>query len=1665
MKSSIKYYCLLSLFNLLISAETGNKPYLENEFLSEIAAHPFSKSIDSLLGKIQVLGSRSVGTDSYTSSGSWIKQYMTDIGYRYLGSQFFNVATPVDSGCSLAIPYGDLLKNIKISPLWPNSVAIPILPGGKITGNLIYAGSGSIEDFDGSKINRGQTIVLMDYNSKDNWKIAANLGAAAVVYLPQHDASYQENLYKYAEIPLQFPRYYLDNKSVRSHLLELAKNQSSVTIFSNVKWENAKAENILFFLPSSNQKEKETILLHISYDAGSILIGSAHGGQTAFNLAGSFPVLDFLASSDQLIREHNILVFFNGCRVIGNTGGKLFAELLRDQRGRKISELKEKIGKGESLGTRDEWLVKNFPDVVPWVTERSENMYLYLERLNEAKNWLKESMDKDAGEFDYQDPKLPTQLEIVGYYDSYEWLKTILKDYIMERHIESIINTSQLAADYGIDLLNISGDVPKDLENSILKKEFFRQLSKGDEPEEIMKIFRQEKNSVPITSGEFRDYLLSYFDSRHMEIKSNYLMLQGADSIIQTLAGLDINRCIVLDLAKGSTIVSLGYSTGHSSEMFWNIAPLISRELQFISDQANVNLEYNIAQYFDFLDAVTFDESRERKSRIFANGPINLEISQAGISEYRLATGNGADQYILGPGDRLEYDLSDIKEITIQSRTLGLILSVLLFDPDLFVLRSLEYRHRNERVSGIVVKKDIRAGPFPKIPVKNVIVSLEGFFSKAQGSILSNHFSITGTTGMFSFPGLSAEAWKVTVYPKTYTLGAYRLSQDEGMIEVATDQASVGGQSGEYSVNLSQGDVFKRLVVFEGVCIQSYDSIDPTTLLTIPALEPIPAAGRGLDNLFSISDKSDLMVHLLNKNSRAHFISSPSMFLIGPDSESDFMEGFRLQKNLNIDYTSVVAAQNLWSLNEKRIDKLVKRGINNSLLEKLHESSKNDLDTLKILLKNNFYSDAFFRAKNIWGRELRLYPMIRGMVDEAIISVVILLGFIIFCSYFLERILLGSGSANARVIGFMGFFFLGALVLFFLHPAFQLSSSPIIILIAYSLAGFGILTITVILKKYKSVIQEWRIKIGGVHASDVSRKSALMMAFNLGLANMSKRPLRTLLTIITMALLVFSVTTLLSVDRYNDTKWVKISNDVNPSHNGLMLRYHNWLDIPHVSAKIFEEQIPVNFDVAKRNWFQTWQGGYQIGLGQNNYPIKYIKNSTEYVVEYIQGFMPNEIKFSSLPECVIGEWFSGKDDEVILPSNIAQALGITNQMIESGLTPIVNCFNKDYRVIGILDTKLADQTIDISGSHLSHLDYNLSGVNGMVALDENNISKAGTERYLFHYSFEKGLLLPYDVVNNLGGRIKSIVATTVNNKELEDVAQSLMSFLKHSLFITIDDNRYLLKSAESQSITGSHRLIIPILLVVLIMVNTMMNTINERKEEISMLGAIGLSPGHITLLYIAEAAVYGVCGVVFGIFLGLGVGVIFSDADMGLTINYASLANIWIGIFVTIIVLIFTWIPAHFSARSSVPSGASKWDLDRDSEGRMDIILPFNLTDFNGFGVFNFIFEYLGVHKQPTSPDFRCSNLLIDKKDNGTIFIDSSVWIAPYDLGVSQKMRLELKPHKDMALTSVSYNAVMISGDINSWEQANYRFIDLIRKQFLIFRTLTKEQKERYYPN
>ena len=107
----------------------------------------------------------------------------------------------------------------------------------------------------------------------------------------------------------------------------------------------------------------------------------------------------------------------------------------------------------------------------------------------------------------------------------------------------------------------------------------------------------------------------------------------------------------------------------------------------------------------------------------------------------------------------------------------------------------------------------------------------------------------------------------------------------------------------------------------------------------------------------------------------------------------------------------------------------------------------------------------------------------------------------------------------------------------------------------------ALLALNIIFKKYKSVIKQWRIRIGGIHSSDISRSSAFAMAFNLGLTSMAKRPLRTSLIIIMVSLLVFSVNTFISVETYLDTKFVPIRNNAKQKYNGILYRQPNFVSL------------------------------------------------------------------------------------------------------------------------------------------------------------------------------------------------------------------------------------------------------------------------------------------------------------------------------------------------------------------------------------------------------------------------------------------------------------------------------------------------------------------------
>ena len=64
--------------------------------------------------------------------------------------------------------------------------------------------------------------------------------------------------------------------------------------------------------------------------------------------------------------------------------------------------------------------------------------------------------------------------------------------------------------------------------------------------------------------------------------------------------------------------------------------------------------------------------------------------------------------------------------------------------------------------------------------------------------------------------------------------------------------------------------------------------------------------------------------------------------------------------------------------------------------------------------------------------------------------------------------------------------------------------------------------------------------------------------------------------------------------------------------------------------------------------------------------------------------------------------------------------------------------------------------------------------------------------------------------------------------------------------------------------SGVPNIIIPLLISVFIVLNTMISSVYERKGEIAVYTSVGLAPAHVGFLFVAEAMALAVISVVIG---------------------------------------------------------------------------------------------------------------------------------------------------------------------------------------------------------
>jgi hypothetical protein len=1012
----------------------------------------------------------------------------------------------------------------------------------------------------------------------------------------------------------------------------------------------------------------------------------------------------------------------------------------------------------------------------------------------------------------------------------------------------------------------------------------------------------------------------------------------------------------------------------------------------------------------------------------------------------------------------------DLAQLEEQTEFLSALLVELLRDPA--AGKQIDQRKDSfGTVKGRVLAWGKRAYA-PNQPIEGALVRVRTLHHVIMG-VRMDPLALSDADGRFWFDGIEAR----TLYLKPIQLEMFRTDDRTGELNFALDRGPFGVQQYPNEIRMDQLEEELSLVGFPCRPLTLFDTFDPLTLKTLEHLEVLDAASNATPVNFGFSTTASPD----EIETRGYFNSAPSdvervavVFLPADVTAKFTMTGgrFRMGRALlllngsgshpvgsgfaarsqRLDRTGLQIAADTYELNAHRLQNLRRHGINSPLLERTHTAT----DSLLSLARASLWSRQYDRYLDLTNKARsyasRTYNGVQGLTMDVVRGVLFFLFLLLPVAYFGERLLLESANLRRQLIGALGIFLAAFLLLRYVHPAFELSIYPIVILLGFVILALSLLVAFMGVSRLNAQLRA-SVARRATHRADTDRTGLLFRALLIGIGQLRRRPLRTALTSLTLVLLTFSMLSFTSIReavRYNETR-------IGAAEHGdaLLIKHPGWEALEQTTLELMQLRFG-RASTAARAWYVSQaMAEYGARVAQVNATL---------------GLTPNERLITSVDATLVaGRWFADEEEDVcIISTAMAAKLGLTQSSIGE---ESIRFLGGEARVIGFFDPQVFDQLRDISGGPLTPLDQEIhQPAERMIGRGATEIQAAFT-----HLESAGVLLMPFEVVRRWGekSRIASVAVATANeNGAARDLAQEISL----NLFAINGGYRYLVNAAGVQAFSGRPGIWVPILVAALIVFNTMLGSVHERIGDIGTLNAVGLAPMHVAGLFLAEAAVYAVISSALGYLLGQSVaklGLIFGMFP-GLTVNYSSLSAVATIAAVALVVLISTLYPAREAARRCVPGIERSWRLPPPDGDTLTAPMPFALSRDEAAGLVAFISEFLEGHtEQSIGASFYAEEARLESKavaprggpTSGSPpppILHARLWLAPFDQGLSQEF--ELRPVVEVEARFFALQAVMTrrSGDRAAWLRSNKLLLNQLRKQFLVWRSLSPVTQSTY---
>jgi len=790
--------------------------------------------------------------------------------------------------------------------------------------------------------------------------------------------------------------------------------------------------------------------------------------------------------------------------------------------------------------------------------------------------------------------------------------------------------------------------------------------------------------------------------------------------------------------------------------------------------------------------------------------------------------------------------------------------------------------------------------------------------------------------------------------------------------------------------------------------------------------------------------------------------SVPSAFIINSSDEFPEGKGISIKDDpLVIHFTAYEYAKDVYLATSHRYNALKAYNVRSLSIEENLKNAEKYLQLAKSFYENKVYSKAYSCA--LWASSYlyRAYGETMGLIQDAAMVTISLFSLIIIASLTIERVVINATTGSKRLIGISLIISFFGLSLYLLHPSFHLMTNP-------SMGLFGTLlwfifgaTIIILFSEAERIMKTLSIKFLGRHTLEKGGVSAMIMAFSTSVGLMRKHPTRTFLTIFTTFIITASVMSFTSTSAYTQ---IRHSSTPYSSTNtlypiGIQVE-KNYGDPP---LGPLADELPFalktivgdNFSVMPRYVYypqSVWYYTPAVSL-----PVTSTKNEIRVLAAV--GLTPEESALIlSKAATNVSRSFTENDYNVCyLTEKQASALNVTTG-------DIVTFSGYQLIVVGIIKSDILNEIKDLNGYQAGVTDpmYLPILANAKAYPAVTGAAAAAYPRL----GWDSAIIVPSNFAKSLGAYITTVNIVPKSDKvspsEVVNLASQIAAILETNVWYKVGESIYSVSRVHDYYVIGYQAVLLIAVLGSLNIAITTFSSVRERVGEIRILALSGLAPRESMIMLIVESGIYAIAGGICGYFAGFALNKILASVGMlpsYFPFNYASMSILYSLFTIILASLLGAIFPSFTAAKMVTPSLKRKWELPTKPRGdSWGIPLPFRIpTREAAIGMLFFLKEYFEkggrigrMYKVRGISDVSLEKMSLE------IELDH----APYELNVTSHVVIQILEAEGNYVFNV--NCRKLTGPRSMWVSSNYSFIDALRKQFILWGSLSESEKEKY---